>query len=266
MITVRHPRFDLSALPQDWLAGSRAATWFGNAGHVFIPVGEEFFIDTVRHFRDEVADPALRADVRAFIGQESVHRRAHEQLWGLLRDRGVPVDAYAAVVRRVRAVERVVPPALRLSVTAALEHYTAAFGVAFLTEDLSDAVPPEMARLLAWHGAEELEHRAVAFDVLQLVDDRYVVRAAGFAVASALLVVVPAAGVAMFGLADLRRNRPAGGRAHLGPATASRRELAGMSARFLRSIGGHAMGYLRPGFHPDDLALPAGLDLEGVGV
>ena len=69
--------------------------------------------------------------------------------------------------RAIRSLEAHLPATFRLSVTAALEHYTAAFGSAFLTEDLHDAVPDEMARLLAWHGLEELEHRSVAFDVLR---------------------------------------------------------------------------------------------------
>ena len=102
-----------------------------------------------------------------------MHRRAHAALWDRLRADGVPVDDYAAVIARIRSLEPHLPESFRLSVTAALEHYTAAFGSAFMTEDLGDAVPEEMARLLAWHGLEELEHRSVAFDVLRHVDDRY---------------------------------------------------------------------------------------------
>ena len=47
-IVVRHPEFDFADLPEDWLGGARLATCFGNAGHVFIPLGEEFFIETVK--------------------------------------------------------------------------------------------------------------------------------------------------------------------------------------------------------------------------
>lgn len=193
-ITVRRPTFDLAGLPRHWLAGSALATAFGNAGHVFIPVGEEFFIDTVRAFRDRIDDPELAEAVTGFIGQEAVHRRTHEALWSRLRSDGVPVDAYAGWIRSVRSLERYVPTTVRLATTAALEHYTAAFGSAFLTEDLARAVPPEMARLLAWHGWEELEHRSVAFDVLATVDDRYAVRLAGFAMGTAMLSIVPVVG------------------------------------------------------------------------
>ncbi len=260
-ITVRRPTFDLADLPRTWIGGSWLATQYGNAGHVFIPVGEAFFIDTVKGFREAIDDPALRRDVNAFIGQESVHQRAHEDLWDLLRARGVPVDAYVRFVEAVRSVERFVPPVLRLSTTAALEHYTAAFGDAFLRERLDDAIPAEMARLLAWHGLEELEHRAVAFDVLRVVDDRYSTRLAGFVLGTGLLTVVPLVGVVINLTAAIgqRQPRPAPTERSAARSTArsGRRELRAMSGRFVARLARHVVDYLRPDFHPDQQRLPA---------
>lgn len=259
-ITVRHPSFDLEDLPRHWVGGSRLGTWFGDAGHVFIPLGEDFFVDTVKAFRHHVTDPAQRRDVNAFVGQELTHRRAHARLWDVLRRQGVPVDRYAELIGQVRRLEDRLPARFRLSVTAALEHYTAAFGHAFLTEDLGAAVPEEMAQLLAWHGLEELEHRAVAYDVLCLVDDRYVLRVAGFAFATGLLLVVPGLGVALFAAAEL-----AGAAPEVGPDPWSdddrradaRRELRTMTARFTATMARHLVDYLRPGFHPRQLRPPA---------
>jgi predicted metal-dependent hydrolase len=37
------------------------------------PDGEDFFVRSVRHYRDRVDDPALKRDVAGFIGQEAVH-------------------------------------------------------------------------------------------------------------------------------------------------------------------------------------------------
>ncbi len=256
-IVVRHPRFDFGDLPRRWLGGNRWLTHAGNAGHVFIPLGEDYFIDSVMSYRDRVEDPELRDAVRRFVGQESVHRRAHAALWDRLRADGVPVDAYGEVIGRIRSLEPHLPASFRLSVTAALEHYTAAFGSAFMTEDLATAVPDEMARLLAWHGLEELEHRAVAFDVLRTVDDRYPLRVAGFVFATGLIMVVPTIGSVMFAVADLvagDRERPPDRVA--GPDTPAA-ALAGMSARLLRRMAGHLVGYLRPGFHPWELQEPA---------
>jgi predicted metal-dependent hydrolase len=259
-IVVRHPRFDMSQLPRDWLGGNRWLTHSGNAGHVFIPLGEDFFVDSVKVFRDDLDDGDLRGEVRAFIGQESVHRRAHAALWDRLRADGVPVDRFARVIATIRSLEDHLPATFRLSVTAALEHYTAAFGSAFLTEDLHEAVPDEMARLLAWHGLEELEHRAVAFDVFEVVDGRYSMRLAGFVFATGLLVVVPTIGSVMFTVSDLRAGRPAGPGSGGAESTAlpvtSTATLAGMSARLLRRMGAHVVQYLRPGFHPGQMEEP----------
>ena len=252
-ITVRRPSFDLSGLPRRWVGGSRLGTWFGNAGHVFIPLGERMFIDAVRAYRAGIEDPDLQRDVAAFLGQEAVHARVHEAVWDELRDQGVPVDAYAAAIERFRAaLEPHVPAALLLATTAALEHYTAAFGRAFLTEDLAGVLPDEMAALLRWHGAEELEHRSVAFDVLAGVDDRITLRVAGMAMATVLLSAVPAAGVGLFAVTEavrrpisllrLRRPEP---------------ELVAMTARFLAGVGGEVARYVMPGFHPARQRVPA---------
>lgn len=253
-ITVRRPTFDLTHLPHRWVGDSRLATWFGDAAHVFIPLGEQLFIDAVRQFRDRIADDELRRDVSSFIGQEAVHSRVHEAVWEQRRGYGVPVDAYAEAIRRFRAaVDPLVPAKLELAATAALEHYTAAFGRAFLAEDLDPVVGAEMAALLRWHGAEEIEHRSVAFDVLALVDDGLALRLAGLALGTALLTAIPAAGVALFAAAEVRRGRlPVPRRPD--PA------LVGLAARLLVDITRDVARYVTPGFRPGAEDPPAAYD------
>lgn len=243
-ITVRRPTFDLTDLPRRWVGGSQLGTWFGNAGHVFIPLGEQFFVDAVKTFRDDV-DASRRRDVASFIGQESVHSRVHQTAWEQLRSHGVPVERYAGLIEGLRqALDTRVPAKLQLAITAALEHYTAVYGLAFLEEDLDEVLGAEMAALLRWHGAEEIEHRSVAYDVLNDVDDSWSLRVAGMAAATVLLTVVPAVGVAIFASDDLRHGRirlPR--RPDLG--------LARMSGRFLATVTREAVRYLDPSFHPD---------------
>lgn len=254
-ITVRRPSFDLTDLPRRWVGDSRLGTWFGNAAHVFIPLGEKMFIDSVKAFRSRMEAADQNRDVAAFIGQEAVHARVHESVWDELRAHGVPIDAYADAIDRFRgALEPQLPPALVLATTAALEHYTAAFGTAFLTEDLRGVLPPEMADLLVWHGAEELEHRSVAFDVLgEVVDDEYPLRVAGMAMATLLITAVPAAGVGLFAARDLVR-APWSVLAPRRPNPA----LVAMSIRFLTTMAGEVARYLQPDFHPSREPLPAG--------
>jgi predicted metal-dependent hydrolase len=253
-ITVRRPSFELTDLPRRWVGGSRLATWFGDAAHVFIPLGEQFFIDSVRAFRDRIDDDQLRREVAAFIGQEAVHSRVHEAVWEQRRQHGLPVDTYAEAIRRFQAaIDPLVPAELKLATTAALEHYTAVFGRAFLEQDLDPVVGAEMASLLRWHGAEEIEHRSVAFDVLALVDDGLALRLAGLALGTALLTVVPAGGVALFAVDELRRGR----------FRRPRRPdpvLVELAARLLADVASDVARYVGPGFRPGDDDAPAAYD------
>lgn len=65
-----------------------------------------------------------------------------------------------------------------LGVVAAIEHFTAVLGNWILVNTGLDAAraDPEMLDLLRWHGAEEVEHRALAIDVHQAVGGRYLQR------------------------------------------------------------------------------------------
>ena len=58
------------------------------------PDGEDFFVRSVRHYRDQLTDPELKRQVAGFIGQESVHGREH--LPGTLaQERAVPKNQAA---------------------------------------------------------------------------------------------------------------------------------------------------------------------------
>ena len=76
-----------------------------------------------------------------------------------------------------------------LSVTTALEHYTAILANGLFHEPFATNknIAPQMLELLHWHASEEIEHKAVCFDVLKEVDDSYVLRVSGMAMATVLL-------------------------------------------------------------------------------
>ncbi|NLV54340.1 MAG: metal-dependent hydrolase, partial [Acidimicrobiales bacterium] len=44
------------------------------------PEGEDYFVRSVRHFRDRIDDPVLKKQVAGFIGQEAIHGREHRDL------------------------------------------------------------------------------------------------------------------------------------------------------------------------------------------
>src|SRR3954447_22050810 len=54
------------------------------------PDGEDFFVRSVRRFRDQITDPALKRQVAGFIGQEALHGREHRALNGRLDELGYP--------------------------------------------------------------------------------------------------------------------------------------------------------------------------------
>ena len=66
----RRPDFELAeALAGDWHGGSAFRTAYFNAMSLLFPLGEKFFIDSVRHFRNEIDDPQLLAEITSFQGQ-----------------------------------------------------------------------------------------------------------------------------------------------------------------------------------------------------
>ena len=217
-----------------------------NGLHLVFPLGERFFVRSVRAFADRCADdPKLMADVRAFIGQEVRHGMEHERFFDVMRAQGYEIDGFLKFYEKLAfgIIEPIAPKKLALSVTVAAEHMTATFAeAAFEKGAVEKYFDPTMRDLLLWHAAEEIEHKAVAFDVLQKVDPSYALRIAGAAVATALLVAFWMTGAGML----LRQEKGVSWRELL----RQRRE-----AKQKGMVGGNDirkafLEYLKPGFHP----------------
>ncbi|PRQ09165.1 metal-dependent hydrolase [Enhygromyxa salina] len=264
---VRRMKFDFDGaeIPRHWAGGSPVWTAIANSLNLVFPDGERFFVRSVNHFMDEldpVADAELRDRVKRFYGQEGQHAHEHERLFEIIRGHGYDIDAFLRPYRRIayQWLAPKVPPKLRLSITAALEHFTATFAEQALTlRVLDEFAPPVMAELLLWHAAEEIEHKDVAYEVLQRIDDSYSLRAAGLVAATIVLT-----GFWLHGIVVLLRQEP-----DLRPAELAR-DYAAVRAKG-QGIGATMpaafMAYLAPDFHPskvpnDALALEY---LESIG-
>jgi uncharacterized protein len=176
---------DFAAVPRHWLANSAAATAISNGVNMLFPHGERFFVRSVKYFLDRVEDPILRAQIKGFFGQEGRHAAAHDDFNAALRTQGYEVDRFLETYKRLSGwLEDHAPPKLNLAATAAAEHFTAILAESAFTRNIFDSCDPRMARLLAWHAAEEIEHKAVAYDVLKLVDPSYALRVAGLVYAT----------------------------------------------------------------------------------
>lgn len=175
-ITPRHMSFAFPEdMPKHYVNGDPFQTHLLNALSLVFPAGEQSFIDSVRYFRDRIDEPELARQVRAFIAQEAFHSREHEALNAMLEKQGIPVKAiYAEVEKRIEDTRKTVPPETMLAITCALEHFTAIMARGLLeSPDLLEGAPENIRMLMTWHAIEEMEHKAVAFDVYQKVCGEY---------------------------------------------------------------------------------------------
>ncbi len=159
------------------------------------PVAEAFFIDDARRLLPRITDEALRAEGDAFVRQEATHANMHAAFNRLLMRWGAPVEAIADWALRWLAIVDWTSSDLRSAVAMAGEHFLGEIGNAILSQPaLLDGVDPRIARLFRWHGYEEVEHKAVLFDVFHAARGRgpyvYVVRIAGLWIAVVLLALV----------------------------------------------------------------------------
>lgn len=187
----RMVRFDWSETPLHWVPDDPFSTHMMNVLHLLLPEGERHFIKAVLEASSLVDDPELEAAIKPFIQQESWHAWAHQVVLDHLAEQGIDTKPYTSLLRKTLSVSlgdppRWFPPPLkrwwlyrRLADVAALEHYTAMLGQWVLQNRGLDyaGTDPMMLDLLRWHGAEEVEHRSLVFDVYQHVCGNYFIRA-----------------------------------------------------------------------------------------
>ncbi|SDM75632.1 metal-dependent hydrolase [Maricaulis salignorans] len=158
-----------AASGQAWLGGDAVATAVFNAMSLTFPDGERLFMDAVRHYRSELSGKLLE-DAKAFITQEAIHSREHVALNGGLDRDHYPIDAIETEIRDRIRITRERGPIAMLSVTIALEHFTAMMADVTLEDgSIFEGTHEDILRLWQWHALEETEHKAVAFDVFQQV-------------------------------------------------------------------------------------------------
>lgn len=165
--------FKLDEIPRFWFGGDPFKTRMFDALSLTFPDGERYFIESVRLFRDKIKDPELQLRVSDFIRQEAQHGMAHDKMNNVMRDQGMPVDQFLQVLNKIFKLElKNRSPQYNIAMTAAAEHLTALMAETFYShkKTLSEAHPYVRA-LLAWHAIEEMEHRDVAFDVMQQVGE-----------------------------------------------------------------------------------------------
>ncbi|HEX5360481.1 MAG TPA: metal-dependent hydrolase [Fluviicoccus sp.] len=171
-ITVRRSRFDAAQpLNRHYFAGqSPLMSHLLTALSMTFPDGEQFFVHSVRNVRDRVTDPQLQQDISAFIGQEAMHSQAHARFNAGIQADDYRLQDFEPQMQAGMATLRTRSPRRQLAATVAYEHFTALIAAHLLSRPhLFDGFDDNLRQLWLWHALEELEHKAVAFNVYQAV-------------------------------------------------------------------------------------------------
>lgn len=260
-INARNVQFDWDGVPLHYLPGEPVATQFFNFMHIVLPEGERAMAQALADALPHIEDERLREEVVGFIGQEAMHASSHEGVREHLERNGVPVQP---VIERIsflidgmlgdhgltgRAKKEWLKE--RLGIFAAMEHFTAFIGQWFLENDRIEDMHPMMLDLIRWHGAEEVEHRSVVYDVFQYMGGKYPMRVASWLVALAFLYTGLIGGTIYIS----RQDKSIGRKVTLPWLIRGYRKSAkaGHIPPIFRLLLAEAPVYLKPGHHPSTI-------------
>ena len=228
-----------------------------NVLHLLLPAGERWFVDVVNKAGRCRGRRAAAAPIKRFVQQESWHAWAHTVVLEHLPDRGIE---HRALHRRLEsmfgriladhpgwpATAAAVVAHRRFAVVAAIEHYTCVLGRwASRPRSASAGADPVMLDLLRWHGAEEVEHRSLVFDVHDEVSGSHLQRATTMATTIPTLF-----GLWIAGANYLLQHDPALDGKQKFTVREYRRAAREGKLPSLRVIFGGVPSYLKPGYNP----------------
>lgn len=249
-IEPRRMAFDMSQLREKYFfRGNPILSTLMYSLSASFPDGERFFIDSVRHYQKQIDDPALVDQIRGFIGQEAHHSRIHEEFNERAKTLGVAMDRIDRhFKRRLAFARKRFTPGQQLAVTAALEHVTATLAQWTLENPeagLGDSNHSPLREMLVWHAMEEIEHKAVAFDVYRATVDNEAQRIAVAKIVFRTFWIQMA--IAQLKLLWADRKLPS--LKHIREAW----QFMWGENGFRRWSAPEFKRYLKPGFHPNDI-------------
>jgi hypothetical protein len=256
----RDVRFDWSDLPMHWVPDEPQVTHALNVLHILLPEGERWFCRAFTQALPMISDERVRERVLGFIGQEAMHAKLHQEVQDHLRERGLDAGPYVLQVeylfRRVLNPRQGLTPQQRkeeilesVALIAAIEHVTALLGDWILNSPSLDraGAHPAMLDLLRWHGAEEVEHRSVAFDLLKHLDPGRARQLRSAVLAGPIVIWLLIRGTRCLLAVDPElRGRPESRASWRTYQRAARRGLLPTAGHIVRSY----LRYARAGYHP----------------
>jgi uncharacterized protein len=230
--------------PRHWCGGNAALTHILNTYTLVVPGNEGYYIRTLKRCMARLTDPEATDMVARFLQQEGQHGAGHHRYWRVMEAQGYRIRGFVRTVDAFlyRFLEPITPLPMRLSMVACVEHVNAYLGHEFLAQDILKDADPDLRTLFEWHFAEEIEHKHVAFDVLQQLWGSYALRLLGAALVLPLFYLLMT-----FGMFYLLRQDGL-----LTSRTAWREFRQHLFSRdhMARRTCVHIGAYLRPRFHP----------------
>lgn len=188
--------FNTESTPDFWIHDNAFLTTWMESLSILFPEGEQFFVDSVRHYRNQIDNKDIQKEISGFIGQEAMHSLEHVAFNKYLDEKGLPAEHLEKLVTvLLNTMQKVLPKKDQLAITVGLEHITAMLATLLLenTEECEERrvqIHDSMRNIWMWHAVEETEHKAVAFDLYQAVGGNYFHRSFYMLVATFGLTVV----------------------------------------------------------------------------
>ncbi|HLL05549.1 MAG TPA: metal-dependent hydrolase [Myxococcaceae bacterium] len=233
------------SIARHWLAGSPVRTHFFNAINLFVVSFEDFMARVMRGCLPGLQDAEFARQIRGFMGQESTHSFVHAKYLQNMREQGFDIDGYLSGSEHIFShwFEKRLGQRVSVAMIAGFEHLTSVLAELILDGRMVRDAEPAMAEMWEWHAAEEIEHKTLAFELLQRTSGSYLLRLVG-AVLGALVV----AGFIGVGMVMLLRQEGLLWRKSTWKEL--RTLLFGKDRLVVRTVR-MFMDYFRPGFHPN---------------
>lgn len=153
-ITIKPFDFDMEPHLATDYARNKFLTHVLNSFSLLLPVGERYFIESIRAYKEDVSDE-MREQINLFIRQEAQHGKEHRKLNNMLGVDTVQCDKEALEILNKYGTSK----ERALLVTVTLERLTCLMGIVLpLTKKWLFPTQSEIAHMWIVHGKEELEH------------------------------------------------------------------------------------------------------------
>lgn len=184
--------FEEKGFSKHWHAESPFISYFWASLSTAFPPGELFFMNAARMLRERIDDPRLQEEIAQFLLQEGHHTLQHRKFNRAVGGQGFEVEKYEKRFATIlEKTARHLSPLGQLSVTVALEHFTAGLAHQYLGNPrIASGADPKVRALWAWHAAEEAEHKSTCFDLYQQLEGGYLRRVSLLPVAWTIILLI----------------------------------------------------------------------------